>query len=438
MIEKNHGPFIPAMMSSDEQGTGLSRPQNGVGKHKIKTQKVKLSCNNSSSHKEKCTNKSHRFARAFACTGLALMIGAGTILGLTLPVANASSLNSTATNACGGSSAMSADQNFATQGGGLITPRADDPVLFETKNGLQIKFGLDNASGTGGSETYPTLSSGNLSGFPYFTTTENGTTYTWVIIGRSSSSSLFTRTMAQWQDYNFSPTYNYFFNNCYETSSPAGSAINSESSKEYAVRNVLGFSNVVVNYEIPENCVLVLLNGIVESGPYGGNVVGSYRSIGAASYTRCWWAVYNGNQLCVAMNGYYTNGSLGLNSIKSYIRSVTITTHECVNGDNPNWRQYLRFVNTDQSSYVFPLAFNVDGGNFKWSTYLSANQMKLSSNQWLRGTDSEGAHNAITYADHSYDDYWQHAGYLNTSGAQANQNLTTNAGYRPAFVMSMV
>ena len=93
----------------------------------------------------------------------------------------------------------------------LVTPQEDDPVLFTTEDGLEIKWGNAASLQGGGKETWSgsftsestantnigdthpatnntsNLSSGNLSGFPYFTTTSGSTTYTWVIIGRNSN-----------------------------------------------------------------------------------------------------------------------------------------------------------------------------------------------------------------------------------------------------------
>ena len=82
----------------------------------------------------------------------------------------------------------------------LVTPKEDDPVLFTTEDGLEIKWGNAASLQGGGKETWsaskyttqasakaqysatPTdtytsnLTSGNLNGFPYFTTKSGSTT----------------------------------------------------------------------------------------------------------------------------------------------------------------------------------------------------------------------------------------------------------------------
>ena len=54
---------------------------------------------------------------------------------------------------------------------GLITSKADDPVIYTTESGIEIKYGNSASSIFNNS-----LASGNLAGFPYFTTSKNGTT----------------------------------------------------------------------------------------------------------------------------------------------------------------------------------------------------------------------------------------------------------------------
>ena len=101
--------------------------------------------------------KKHKFLKTFSFTSLALLMGvAGTMafapLGASASVANASELETTTEQ-------------------GLITPKADDPVIYTTESGLEIKWGNATTILGGGNESTSTvLDSGNLSGFPYFTT----------------------------------------------------------------------------------------------------------------------------------------------------------------------------------------------------------------------------------------------------------------------------
>ena len=113
--------------------------------------------------------KKHKFLKTFSIASLALLMGAAGVfafapLGASPSVANANAMVETTTEQ------------------GLITPKADDPVIYTTESGLQIKYG--NAAP---STLNSSLDSGNLEGFPYFTTASGSTTYTWVIIGRNSN-----------------------------------------------------------------------------------------------------------------------------------------------------------------------------------------------------------------------------------------------------------
>ena len=205
----------------------------------------------------------------------------------------------------------------------LVIPKADDPVIFTTESGIEIKWGNAATASGGGNETgtysynsyvsgvgipaptqYSNLTSGNLSGFPYFTTTGNGKTYTWVIIGKNpnlgnasktyngSNTSAKTeyKTLADWQakinssdtyeNYinGYSPTHKSFFNDTYEANTPAGVAIknngilNQTTARTYSASlsysytvDMLSSSSVKTNSEIPSGCVLVWSNEPIET-----------------------------------------------------------------------------------------------------------------------------------------------------------------------------
>ena len=61
---------------------------------------------------------------------------------------------------------------------GLITPQEDDPVLFTTDYGLDIKWGNSLISGTADTTT-------GLNGFLYIQTNDGTKNYYWCIIGQA-------------------------------------------------------------------------------------------------------------------------------------------------------------------------------------------------------------------------------------------------------------
>ena len=112
----------------------------------------------------------------------------------------------------------------------------NDPVIYTTESGLEIKYGGLDIEGT--------LESGELKGYPYFTMgTYGGYAVNWVIIGRATDvtqnfhiDGVETVLFSNWKTNSMRRLSNYFMNNIFETTSPAGSAINSTTeSKSYIV-----------------------------------------------------------------------------------------------------------------------------------------------------------------------------------------------------------
>ena len=364
--------------------------------------------------------KKSKFLKPFSFASLALLMGiAGTMafapLGASPSVANANELETTTEQ-------------------GLITPKADDPVIYTTESGLEIKWG--NAAPSTFNQS---LSSGNLKGFPYFTTTSESTTYTWVIIGRNSNVSVFnysniaSHLFSSWKT-NSTQTYQlgatnatYFFKNIYESTTPAGSAINGVvPSKSYVVDT----SPLVDNAEIASGCVLVLANECVATGVRNTSYA-YYESV----YRFCAYRSDLNTDFKTAMQGYYTNKSLGLSSLidASLIQSVTLKTYEYewYNGSGWAWR-----TEPLSGQYIFPLAARANGSTFTWSTYLTANQMKLSVNQWVRGgghgNNPNGADSVILNRNSHFP-----GEYVDTSGVNTKGYANDSFGYRPAFVLKI-
>ena len=366
------------------------------------------------------SSKSKRkFLKTFSFTSLALLMGAAGVfafapLGASPSVASASEMVETTTEQ------------------GLITPKADDPVIYTTESGLEIKWG--NGSKTalgGGNETitsgYNKLTSGNLSGFPYFTTTSGSTTYTWVVIGRSSTlvDSLVYDKLSTWQTKTSdTPTYKNFFDNTYEATTPAGLAIkNNNILNDYAARKqiVTGLDNVKSNPEIPTDCVLAIANANIEVAQWGGGWTNSNAMYFSGS----------NNTYRLKLVSYYTNDTFGFGTLKSSLQSISVTQRNAHKYSESSTTSV--YSTNSVSLYFFPLG---TGGttqagvdlstieNFRWQTYLSDTQVKLTASFWGR-------------SHYNYD-------LLYTTDPSANivkygcHNDTYKCGYRPAFVLKIV
>ena len=139
----------------------------------------------------------------------------------------------------------------------------NDPVIYTTVTGLEIKYG--------GESVNDQLSSGKpLSGYPYFTMgTYNGYAVNWVIIGRNTNDTVFIDKL---QSYVYSTWKNtiknsapyttnatYFYNNIYDNTTVAGNAIDIDSSNKAEVIDLIKATKTVVgNDEIPSGCVLAI------------------------------------------------------------------------------------------------------------------------------------------------------------------------------------
>ena len=390
-------------------------------------------------------NPRKKSLKIFAASGLAFFMGIGTLCGVLIAPANPTT-------------AAVSNESVVTnlQENGIIKPQNDDPLLFTTADGLEIKWG---SAVTGGVETVTdqtagTLNSGSLSGFPYFTTTDGTKTYTWVIIGRSSSGSYpttafqysHTDLLKNWQT--VSNNYNmmkYFFGSVYETTSPAGASIAAKLLDQYTTitKNVpiasTGFniSSLPAKDEIPSGCVLCLANDVTGSG------VKNNRYYDHDDYNTSWYPslyedfsnynYYKNSNLCDALDAIYTNQSLGLNMCMKSIVSVDLTTMglDCYY-IKAKGGMGLYSASRTKSHYIYTLSGS-STDTFYYATYLTAAQAKLSSNWWLRGQSTT----STTYFNSGYSQSGN-CDYINTSGALAGQISTNSAGYRPAFCLKVV
>ena len=219
--------------------------------------------------------KKHKFLKTFGFTSLALLMGiAGTMafapLGASPSVANASEIvDQVNTKADGG--------NIKYAPSALGLDPENDPVIYTTESGLEIKYGGATTVLGGGKDNQNISSLPNtsiLSGYPYFTMgTYNGYAVNWVIIGKStsgipsgntsSSNNVYcTLSSLKSTNLNETPTYKYFFQNIYENITPAGAAVTSTISNDLCAHNhTFAFntsmlSSIVANEEIPSGHIL--------------------------------------------------------------------------------------------------------------------------------------------------------------------------------------
>ena len=324
--------------------------------------------------------KKSKFLKAFGFSSLALLMGiAGTMafapLGASPSVAGASEMiKSTTTSGLG------------------LDPK-NDPVIYTTESGLEIKYG-----NTASSIVNNSLGSGNLAGFPYFTTSSGSTTYTWVIIGRNSDTTIFANSITSHLFSSWKSTHNksgglfntngyYFFNNAYENSTPAGNAIDSSvSSKSYVNDLLVNSYALKTSTEIPSGCVLVLAEKILFTATYSNS----------------------GNGLT---DTQIENLNLPSN-VLDYIKSVNI---QCYTGWTSPTYYYADFR-------FFYLSNNYQ---FRHATYLTSAALKIAYNStgtasswWLRDHNSGATRQSVT-----------------ATGGTANSNGT--CGVRPAFCLKI-
>ena len=358
------------------------------------------------------TKTKRKVFRTFGFASLALLMGAAGVfafapLGTGPSVANANEMVETTTEQC------------------LITPKADDPVIYTTESGLQIKMGYAVPD-----TMQPSLSSGYLATFPYFTTTKGSYTYTWVIIGRNSNVTAIDSAMKEylfstWKSNTSLNLNQYFFDSSYEEKTAAGVAIkNDTSSKGYVNDNrSMSISSTKINDdEIPSGCVLAFSNSTI----YYNNEYWWYNS--SATYCSAANQVFGGSN-----NGYtnqhkafYNNDHFGFGNLLNSVQATTLTQRGYYNSSNTP-------VDTPCTLHFFPLgASSYD--NFKYYTYLTANQCRASSSI---PSNSKNNYNVWGRSMHNYRSIcWTDAG----SGNVTMGTDTTIQGWaipRPACVIAV-
>ena len=339
----------------------------------------------------------------------------------------------------GASSASLANANESemTTEKGLITPKADDPVIYTTESGLEIKWGnaapsINNSLPSGTS---------NLTEFPYFTTSKSGTTHTWVIIGRGLNTDVFTDNIqsllfSRWKADNSAQYSNgaygsSFFNGTFESSTPAGVSINEVlSSRGYVSDKVKVSKTVVQNKEIISGCVLALLNWPFEEAVYySGN-----------SYLNARDTCFDGskNTLKLKHVSYYSNDTFGFGSYLSSIQSTEVKqVNQWWNGSAWNTD-----INNTTNLHFFPLASGTyTYENFVYSNYLT-NQQYLTNvdrHTYFRSTwvaSPYAYHTPIMWADGNGGSIWHDT--QNGHWCASSNGTGVWWGTRPACVVKIV
>ena len=194
--------------------------------------------------------KKKKHLKIFAASSLALIMSAGVLCGVLAPVGATSA--SSAANLAG--VAQSPDR---AQSESLITPKEDDPVIFTTESGVEIKYANS-------------LSNSNLAGYTYFTmgkyirsTTNVTYNINWVIIGYDPSVERFVGDFSGDLYQNAGLVQGGFSQTSTIDHTPAGNAIAREM---YAISSL-----AKPNDEIGDGCVLCFSQLALASNAFGSN-----------------------------------------------------------------------------------------------------------------------------------------------------------------------
>ena len=280
----------------------------------------------------------------------------------------------------------------------------NDPIIYTTESGLEIKYGGLDLEGT--------LSSGNLKGYPYFTMgTYSGKAVNWVIIGRATDVTQNVQIdgtesvlFSNWKESSMRNLSNYFMNNIFETDSPAGNAINSiTASKSYVVDDKIittSLTSLVSDSNITSGCVLAwcessfLIEGAINSSNSSN---------------------YQGSKLQTLHQNLYDTGLSLSDSQKVLIQPQSFTN-----------TYYSSSSSSSSNQSLFPLATR--GEKFTVSTYLTTNTLRANGLAVL----SRSGHYDLNGSYHM----WQ---CIDTDGSIdcTTYNVSTNRYFRPAMVVSI-
>ena len=320
-----------------------------------------------------------KFLKIFAAASLALITCATTLLAVAPFGVGAAANAATNTNL---------SNNTQTTSPLGLDPE-NDPVLFTTSSGLDIKFSSGN------------LTSGALDGYGYFSMgSYDGELVNWVIIGCNSSTSAPTEDTLQWFSSWYEGNKNLsFVEYLGDVTTPAGSAIHDDSNapkKQVMYSLITSVTNAVENTtELFEGEFLCISEKVL------------YNSTATATYA--------GSTMQLTINALYDN--LNLTAFEQErIVPQTIVSHY----------NYYGHLNTCENQYLFLLARSDQSAsqNFGIETYLTTPEVRIAeTDYWLRtGTASSG--NA-------------HCQFVNTVGNYSHVLYTNKKGIRPAMVIKL-
>lgn len=211
------------------------------------------------------TVKKNRLFKSLGIGAMAVFMGILTVLG------TACTPTQTNTNLENGSLA-SGNKTEAVQSAPspLGLDPQNDPIIYTTESGLEIKYGGIDYGGT--------LESGNLKGWHYITMGKyNNNDINWVIMNRNSNMSNVdfidpsikqSYAFTAWKQNAKLSLQKFYMQNINDTSTPAGSAINSSLINSFIVDDStknISLSSVPVEASdyLPNGCVLVFSEGIL-------------------------------------------------------------------------------------------------------------------------------------------------------------------------------
>ena len=374
-------------------------------------------------------NKKTRRLKAIGFSSLALLMGiAGTLAFAPIgasptprALANASAATTANTNA------VEKVIKYAPSPLGLDPE--NDPILYTTESGLEIKFG-----GLNYETSLP--SNGALKGYPYFTMgTYNGYAVNWVIIGYATNIDPMVqfgvdKLISYFQTYfhNYKNS-SYFFEHQHESYTPAGTTINADIKNKAYIHDY----NIspVANSEITSGCVLALSECTLGTS--------AYSPISSTSSN------YEGSTLQSAMNTLYSSLNLTTSQQNMIVAQTLTNAYSTYQGTGTVADYYKSSTSSNQK--IFPLA-GPSGSNsyftnqsFVHNRYLTSNNLRIAyaigtttaTRWWMRGSDGW-----------SYDIY-----FANMSGAAVMSDATYDGndrhdvnsdaifGVRPACVIKL-
>lgn len=353
---------------------------------------MKFSQKNNKKSAKLGTNKNKKI-RVFATSSLALLIGLGGVLGFTTATSS-----SQASSLAGNSSTTTAQSQLLN--GTLNLDPENDPTLFKTDSGLEVKF----AGGTLTSEQ-----STSLAGYGYFTLgSYNGTPIHWVIIGYSNTinlvSQIYAQSISSWRE-NATTT---LLESIYTTSNPAGLAISNEATKQLIMQSIIASATLAQQNEteLDNNEFLCFASTHILKSKYGST--GNYLNSTVKS------------NLDTLFDNTTENGGLGL------------TDQEKKLIDAQDLKTIYTSTILDSTENLFLLASkaNSSSQNFCVETYLTSDDVRRNSESYwlrsgLRNQYGEGAAHVSTNSTEG--------GGVSTAADTARYTF----GVRPAFVLKL-